>query len=414
MKEVTALDIANEAGHLMLENGAEISRVEEVMERISSYYGVDSQNFFVLSNGIFTTGQGYAHVEHIPIHGCQLDRVFETNLLSRDIERGKYTLEGAYKRLQEIRNMPNHPAWEQILGSALGSGAFCAIFGGSVLDCAISTFSGIILWIFVLLVSAPYLSKVVGNILGGMLVSLLCIISHQIIPDTHLGNMIIGAIIPLIPGISFTNGIRDLAAEDYLAGITRLADALMVFLCIALGVSTTFLIDSYIRGGMIELHGMLIDPFTSHTIIQVAVAYIGTVSFAVLFGVPRKFYHACGICGTFGWIVYLLSTKLIGTGNFEALFFATMVVVLSAYQCASRLHCPVLIFLVCGIFPLVPGAGVFWTSYYIVSDQLQEALVSGFTACKGTFSIVFGIIIITEITRKFGVFRFRKINKETK
>ena len=56
----------------------------------------------------------------------------------------------------------------------------------------------------------------------------------------------------------------------------------MVFLCIALGVSTTFLIDSYIRGGMIELHGMLTDPFTSNAIIQIAVAYIGTVSFAVL------------------------------------------------------------------------------------------------------------------------------------
>lgn len=410
----TALDIANEAGHIMLENGAEISRVEEVMERISTYYGVDSQNFFVLSNGIFTTGQGYAHVEHIPIHGCQLDRVFEVNQLSRDIERGKYTIERAYERLIEIRNMPNHPRWEQIMASALGSGAFCAIFGGSLLDCAISTVSGIFLWIYVLCVSAPYLSKVVGNITGGMIVSLWCILSHQLIPDTHLGNMIIGAIIPLIPGISFTNGIRDLAAEDYLAGITRLADALMVFLCMALGVSTMFIIDSYVRGGMIQLHGMLTDPFTSHFIIQIAVAYIGTVSFAVLFGVPRKFYHASGICGTFGWIVYLACTQLIGTGSIEALFFATMVVVLSAYQCAARLHCPVIIFLVCGIFPLVPGAGVFWTSYYVVSDQLHEAINSGFMACKGTFSIVFGIIIITEITRRFGVFRFRKKNKEQK
>ena len=32
------------------------------------------------------------------------------------------------------------------------------------------------------------------------------------------GNMIIGSIIPLIPGVPFTNGIRDLANEDYIAG----------------------------------------------------------------------------------------------------------------------------------------------------------------------------------------------------
>ena len=401
---ITALDIANEAGHIMLENGAEISRVEEVMDRIASYYGVDSQNFFVLSNGIFTTGQGYAHVEHIPIHGCQLDRVVAVSQLSRDIEKGFYSIDEVHAKLQEIRSMDNHPAWEQILASALGSGAFCAIFGGSILDCAISTLSGIILWCFVLSVSARYLSKMLGNIAGGLLVGILCIICHHIIPASHLGNMMIGAIIPLIPGISFTNGIRDLAAEDYLAGMTRLVDALMVFLCIAIGVSSAFIIDGYIQGGIIQLNGMLTDPITANWIIQLLVAFIGTASFAVLFGVPKKFYASTGVCGTLGWLGYLTLTQIIGTSGVEANFFATMIVVLSAYFFAIKLKCPVIIFLVCGIFPLVPGAGVFWTSYYIVSDQLQSALNSGFLACKGTFAIVFGIIIITEICRRFGVF----------
>ena len=34
------LEVASEAGHILLENGAEISRVEDTMERISSHYGV--------------------------------------------------------------------------------------------------------------------------------------------------------------------------------------------------------------------------------------------------------------------------------------------------------------------------------------------------------------------------------------
>ena len=50
------LDAAMEAGHILLQNGAEISRVEETMERICRHYGVESGEFFVLSNGIFTTG----------------------------------------------------------------------------------------------------------------------------------------------------------------------------------------------------------------------------------------------------------------------------------------------------------------------------------------------------------------------
>ena len=50
------LEVAAEAGHILLENGAEISRVEDIMSRIASHFGVDSGSFFVLSNGIFTTG----------------------------------------------------------------------------------------------------------------------------------------------------------------------------------------------------------------------------------------------------------------------------------------------------------------------------------------------------------------------
>ena len=53
------LEVAMEAGHILLENGAEIARVEETMERICRHFGVESENFFVLSNGIFVTGSRY-------------------------------------------------------------------------------------------------------------------------------------------------------------------------------------------------------------------------------------------------------------------------------------------------------------------------------------------------------------------
>ena len=82
-----------------------------------------------------------------------------------------------------------------------------------------------------------------------------------------------------------------------------------------------------------------------------------------------------------------------------------MMVVWASYWFAHRRGCPVIVFLVCGIFPLVPGAGVFWTSYNIVSDQLSAALTSGFLAVKLTFAIVFGIIIFTEARRRL---QFRK------
>lgn len=394
-----ALEVASLAGHIMLENGAEIARVEEVMQRIANTFGADSSNFFVLSNGIFTTGRGYANVEHIPFHGAQLDKVVAVNQLSRDVESGICSLEEAHRRLLQIRNLKPHPKWEQIIGSALGSAGFCAIFGGSITDCLISLFIGIVLWLFILSVSSRYLSKVTANIAGGALVTAICICFYHL-GICHLGNIIIGAIIPLIPGVPFTNGIRDLADEDYIAGATRLMDALMIFLCIALGVSLVFLVDSHIEGQMIQLEGMLTDPFTSQWFFQVPAAFVGTAAFAILFGVPRHYYLDCGVCGAIGWVVYLLLARLVEASSAEATLFATMMVVWASYWFAHRRGCPVIVFLVCGIFPLVPGAGVFWTSYNIVSDQLSAALTSGFLAVKLTFAIVFGIIIFTEARRR--------------
>ncbi|MBR5018623.1 MAG: threonine/serine exporter family protein [Bacteroidales bacterium] len=401
-RHAQALAIASEAGHILLENGAEISRVEETMERIASHYGVDSTSFFVLSNGIFTTSSfnKYANVEFIPFKGTQLDKVVAVNQLSRDIVAGKHSLESARQRLKEIRNMRPHPVWEQVLASALGSAGFCIVFGGGMLDCAASFVCGILLWLFVLYVTAPHMSKIVGNIVGGFFVTALCILFHRIGFGHSLPNMIIGAIIPLIPGVPFVNGVRDVANEDYIAGATRLLDALLVFFCIAAGVALAFVCDGLIYGKLIVLQGMTVDPFTFAMPVQIIASFIGTAAFAVLFGVPRKYYVLCGISGVLGWILYMVLARYAGFTPPAATVFATMLVVLSARYFSVLDRCPAIVFLLCGIFPLVPGAGVFWTSYYVVSNQLRLALGSGFMAVKVTIAIVLGIILISELPNR--------------
>ena len=105
------LRLASEAGRILLQNGAEISRVEDTMERIATHYGVQGENFFVLSNGIFTTGRSYANAQFIPIKGASLDKVAAVNQFSRDIQAYDLSLEEACSRLEEIKNLPSKPLW---------------------------------------------------------------------------------------------------------------------------------------------------------------------------------------------------------------------------------------------------------------------------------------------------------------
>ena len=404
------MQVATEAGHIMLENGAEIFRVEETMERITRHYGIDSGHFFVLSNGILTSGgTRYSNVQFIPFKGAQLEKVVAVNRLSRAIEKGGCSIQEARQRLSEIKNMKAKPFLEQILGSGVGSGAFCAIFGGSYLDCAASFVTGLLLYVFVLMVSRRGMSKIVTNILGSILATTLSVLFMRISFGEHPGNMIIGSLIPLIPGVPFTNGIRDLANEDYIAGSTRMIDALTVFFCIAAGVALTFLVDGRIEKGIIVLDGMQTSAETAGWFIQAIAAFLGTAGFAVLYGVPRREYIHASVCSTIGWMAYLVMLRLANATVIESTFVATLVVVLVSRFMAVDRKCPVIVFQICGVFPLIPGAGIFWTVYYIVNKELSVAFTTGFTALGMAVAIVLGIIFMTSLPGRMFKITWKKV-----
>lgn len=406
------LEVASEAGHILLENGAEISRVEDTMERISSHYGVHTGHFFVLSNGIFTTSSSnkYANVEFIPIRGIQLSKVVEVNRLSYRIAADKVSLTRARAELDAIRDEPMKPAWEQIVGSAFGAAGFCAVFGGGFMDCAAAFVVGTLLYLFLLFISSRYLSKIVGGICNSLVATLLCLASYRLGFGSSLSNIIIGAIMPLIPGVPFVNGVRDLADSDYIAGTTRLTDAMLGFFCIALGVGTSFVLDGSIFQGMIELKGVTINAETAGLGWQTLAAFIGTFAFAILFGVPRQQYATCGIIGAIGWAAFLIMTRAGIAGTMVSITFSTVLICLMSRMVAVWDKCPSTVYLLCGIFPLVPGAGIFWFTYYLVAEKFRLSMTTGFNAGMAAIAIVLGIILAMEFPQRW----FSKLRRKSK
>ena len=135
--------------------------------------------------------------------------------------------------------------------------------------------------------------------------------------------------------------------------------------------------------------------------VRTVLAFVGTIAFALLFGVPRKYFFSCGLIGGAGWLLYEVLMAFAGATATEATFFATVLVILLSRLRAVRERCPVTVFLICGIFPLVPGAGIYWTSYYLVTAQMRLAMSSGFAAMKAAIAIVLGIVFVFEIPNGF-------------
>lgn len=141
-------------------------------------------------------------------------------------------------------------------------------------------------------------------------------------------------------------------------------------------------------------------------------SFIGTVSFSMLYNVHSRYYFYCGITGTAGWICYCLLVPYISP--VLATFFGTVVVVLMSRILAVWRKCPITVFLISGIFPLIPGTSVYYTAYYFVTNDLAMAVDKGMLALKLAFAIVLGIVFIVSIPKQFFSTQYWKIRKSKK
>lgn len=264
-----ALEQVTRIGEVLLKNGGEIFRVQQTMQLVAKAYGIPGFQVYVLANGLFVSmqeegrtitrpvesgdaaGQEYlfgqehlasqarlaSQVRYVPLSSVHLGRVAAVNNLSREIVAQKYTVEEASRKIEQIDKLPFTSNAVQTLMSGLGAGAFCILFGGSLLDSAAAFLSGLVLWIFVLFLTARGANKIMVNILASALVTAMGVLFFHLFSfGDSMDMIVIGSIVPLLPGVPLTNSIRDYLNGDYLSGTIRMIDAVLVACCIALGV----------------------------------------------------------------------------------------------------------------------------------------------------------------------------------
>ena len=245
--------LAMKAGQIQLENGAEIFRVEDTIMHICRAYGLHSVHIFVLSNGIFLscgdeTEPLFAKVLQVPVNNPNLRRVAEVNQLSRHIEEEGLSPEHVRRELIRIEEHPGFPAALQIAVAGLAGACFGVMFGGSPWDFLCSIVVGSLYQAYAVYLGNPHLGRIVRTILGSAWITFLCILCYRFGPGENFDAMIIGGIILMVPGVAFTNAIRDMVDSDYISGSVRMLDAVISFFCIAIGVGVVLALYGNIAG----------------------------------------------------------------------------------------------------------------------------------------------------------------------
>ena len=125
---------------------------------------------------------------------------------------------------------------------------------------------------------------------------------------------------------------------------------------------------------------------------------------SIIFHTPKKEWLCCGFTGGVGWLVYLVCMHL-NTGVVAASFFATVALAWFSRVFAFWRRAPVTIFLITGIFPLVPGAGIYYTGYHLFMSDNSLALDKGLETIKIAIAIALGIGIVLSLPTFFFTLR---------
>lgn len=129
---------------------------------------------------------------------------------------------------------------------------------------------------------------------------------------------------------------------------------------------------------------------------QFFLSFCGTVAFAMLFHLPVKQYIASGIVGATGWVVYTLMMQL-QSSTAVASLVAVLPLTALARLFATRRKAPITLFLLCGIFPLVPGAGIYYTAYYFITDQRDLTAIKGAETLQIAGALALGIVLVLSL-----------------
>ncbi|MGN0291593.1 MAG: threonine/serine exporter family protein [Lachnospiraceae bacterium] len=126
-------------------------------------------------------------------------------------------------------------------------------------------------------------------------------------------------------------------------------------------------------------------------LLQSLLAFIAIFAFAAVSYAPKRQYFFCGLCGGLAWGTCCF-LEMLGIDKILSVLFATFFLTVFSRTLSILQKTPVTIYLMTGVLPLVPGAGIYYTSYYFIMNEANTAAHMGLDAFKTAGAISLGII----------------------
>lgn len=392
------LDFAMDLGYRLGMSGAETYRIEDTINHIMRAYNVHSEAFAIpncLHVSIEThDGEPLTRMCRIGYHGNDLDAVEKYANLSRRVCAETPSPDVAMQWLEEIEaNRRYYPFPAYLLGNFLGGFGFGALFGGSFVDSIFAGIGGIVVglvnWFmdkvkanqFFRIITASFLAAAFAYFVGTLNIT------------QNTDAVIISTLMILVPGLLFTNAMRDIIYGDTNSGINRIVQVFLIAAAIALGTAAAWNLAANLTG--LPTGAVVVD----HTLwAQLIPCFIACTGFFILFNIHGFGGFLCALGGVLTWSAYRI-TMMLGGGDILAYFLATVAASLYSEIMARIRKCPAISYLVISIFPLIPGAGVYYAVNFAVRGEIANFTDKLLHTIAIAGSMAVGILIVSTTVR---------------
>lgn len=401
------LDLATGLGYRLAMAGAETFRVEESINRVMAAYGIGAEVFFIpncLIVSIETDGrEPMTRMCRIGYHGNDLDSVERYSNLSRRICGQKPEPQTALAWMEETdRSKTHYSPWMQLFGSFLGAFGFAFLFGGSWKDGLCAGICGIIVGLINLMMDSLKANLFFRTIFAAFCMAVPAYALFCLGLADKADAVIIGTLMLLVPGLIFTNAMRDIIFGDTNSGINRIVQVFLIAAAIALGTGTAWTVST----GLWAFPVPAMDPGYGYWI-HGAACFAGCAGFCILFNIHGHGGLLCIIGGILTWGAYSLILSL-GLGDIPAYFWATVLAAVYAEVMARIRKYPAISYLVVSIFPLIPGAGIYYTMNHVLQKDLNGFAQEGTHTIAVAGVMAVAILLVSTVMRLWTTWRHRK------
>lgn len=241
MEAKKLLNFSMKFSYLMMDNGAEVYRVEDTITRICrSFENIKAVNVFATYSVVIISfvynGTTFTSMRRVNSSNKNLEKISLLNELSRNIVSDKLNIDEAFDNLRYIKRKESYSNFIKVLSLTVCAPFLSMIFGGFLIDSPVACITMFIEILFIIYLDKFKMPSFITTFLSATVVTLTATFLGYFINVNNISSIIIAGIMPLFPGIQITNSMRDILSGDILSGMMGIISAIFTAISIAVGV----------------------------------------------------------------------------------------------------------------------------------------------------------------------------------